>query len=134
MKQLKILLLACSALTFMSAHAVNEAAHQKIYERTAPVGQVSTGGDTQPVAAAASSNARSGEQVYAAACQACHSIGLLDAPKFADSAAWDERYAKGEDTLLKNSINGINAMPPRGTCGNCSDDELLAAIKHMAGR
>nr|MCS5577811.1 c-type cytochrome [Alteromonas macleodii] len=27
--------------------------------------------------------------------------------------------------------NGINAMPPRGTCGNCSDDEIKAAIEYM---
>jgi len=25
-------------------------------------------------------------------------------------------------------------MPPKGTCANCSDDELLGAIKFMAGR
>jgi cytochrome c5 len=24
-------------------------------------------------------------------------------------------------------------MPPKGTCGDCSDDELKAAIQHMSG-
>jgi cytochrome c5 len=33
--------------------------------------------------------------------------------------------------VWQNAINGINAMPPRGTCADCSDDEIKAAIEHM---
>ncbi|MCP4233523.1 MAG: cytochrome c5 family protein, partial [Aestuariibacter sp.] len=25
----------------------------------------------------------------------------------------------------------FNAMPPRGTCGTCSDDDIKAAIEYM---
>ena len=39
----------------------------------------------------------------------------------------------GLDGLLAKAISGINAMPPKGTCADCSDDELKAAIKHMSG-
>jgi cytochrome c5 len=35
------------------------------------------------------------------------------------------------DTLLSNAINGINAMPAKGTCAACSDDELKAAIEYI---
>ena len=49
-------------------------------------------------------------------------------------ATADDRLAKGMDATLQNAINGINAMPPKGTCANCSDDELMAAIKYMSGR
>jgi cytochrome c5 len=38
---------------------------------------------------------------------------------------------KGFDVVWKNAINGIGGMPPMGTCGDCSDDEIKAAIEHM---
>ena len=75
-----------------------------------------------PVAAAA----RSGEEVYNSACAASPQIGVAGAPK-GDSAAWKPRMAQGESTVLSHTINGLNAMPSKGTCANCSDDELLAA-------
>jgi cytochrome c5 len=28
-------------------------------------------------------------------------------------------------------MNGINAMPPKGMCMDCSDDEIKDAVKHM---
>lgn len=86
-------------------------------------------------AAAAGGAARSGSDVYGKFCTACHGSGLLNAPKTGDSAAWSARAdaAGGLDGLLKHAISGINAMPPKGTCGDCSDDELKAAIQHMSG-
>src|SRR5690606_30831899 len=86
-------------------------------------------------AAAAGGAPRGAEEVVAKFCNACHGTGLLNAPKVGDTAAWQAHAdnAGGMDGMLKNAISGINAMPPKGTCANCSDDELLAAIKHMSG-
>ena len=36
---------------------------------------------------------------------------------------------RGIDVLLSKAIAGFNAMPPKGTCATCSDDELMGAIK-----
>lgn len=135
MKSLKILLLTIASLAFFQAYANSDAANDKIRERIAPVGEVCASAECAGGAVvAAGSSARSGETVYNGACVACHGSGLLDAPKKGDTAAWDARFAQGEATVLKHAINGLNAMPPKGTCGDCSDDELLAAIKFMAGR
>ncbi len=38
------------------------------------------------------------------------------------------------DTLLSNALNGFNAMPPRGTCADCSEEEIQAAINYMLGK
>ena len=38
---------------------------------------------------------------------------------------------KGRDGVWKNAISGINAMPPMGACGNCSEDDILSAIDYM---
>lgn len=89
-----------------------------------------------PAAAApAASAARSGEQVYQAACIACHASGVAGAPLTGDKAAWQARYDAegGLAGLLAISKAGKGAMPPMGTCANCSDDELNAAIEFMSG-
>jgi cytochrome c5 len=28
-------------------------------------------------------------------------------------------------------LNGLNAMPPKGTCMSCSEDELKAAMNYL---
>jgi len=105
----------------------------KIEENIRPVGQVNVGSVSASASAApaAAAGPRSGDAVYNASCLACHSTGAAGAPKLGDSAAWGARAAKGMDLLLSNAINGISAMPPKGTCAACSDDELKAAIEYM---
>jgi len=74
---------------------------------------------------------RSGEELYKTKCSVCHATGVAGAPKFGDAAAWAPRAEKGIDALLATSLTGINAMPPKGTCMDCSDDEMKAAIQYM---
>jgi cytochrome c5 len=35
------------------------------------------------------------------------------------------------DTLLANAITGINAMPAKGLCFTCTDDDLKDLIQYM---
>ena len=74
---------------------------------------------------------RSGEEVYNAKCFVCHASGVANAPKLGDSAAWSSRSDKGIEGLLKTAKTGINAMPPMGTCMDCTDKEMTAAIQYM---
>jgi len=74
---------------------------------------------------------RSGEEIYNTKCSVCHAAGVAGAPKFGDAAAWAPRAEKGVDALLATSLTGINAMPPKGTCMDCSDDEMKSAIQYM---
>jgi len=106
-----------------------------IEERIAPVGSVCVAGTECAAAgsaAAASSGPRSGSDVFNTYCAACHGTGAMGAPKSGDKGAWKDRLGKGFDKVLANAINGINLMPPKGTCGDCSDEELGAAIKYMS--
>lgn len=96
---------------------------------TAPAGGAPA--PAEPQAAAEVGGGADGEAVYNRACVACHLAGIAGAPKFGDAAAWAPRIAKGTDALLQTAISGLNAMPPRGTCMDCSDDDLAAAIQFM---
>jgi cytochrome c5 len=75
---------------------------------------------------------RKAETIYQSHCVICHASGVGGAPIFQNKADWAIRFSqKGLDGLLATSKSGLNAMPPKGTCGDCSDDELLAVIKYM---
>ncbi|BBB28368.1 c-type cytochrome [Neptunomonas japonica] len=80
---------------------------------------------------AAANAERTGEEVYKTKCFVCHASGIANAPKLGDAAAWAPRAAKGADALLATAKSGIGAMPPKGTCMDCTDVELTATIDHM---
>jgi cytochrome c5 len=71
------------------------------------------------------------EAVYMQSCWACHNSGAAGAPRVGDTAAWATRMEKGFEAVLANSINGINAMPPKGMCMTCSDDQLRELVQYM---
>jgi cytochrome c5 len=75
---------------------------------------------------------RPAEQLYNQFCTACHTIGVANAPKVHDVAAWAPHLAKGNDKLMESIHNGINAMPPKGLCQDCTDAEFLELIKFMS--
>ena len=105
---------------------------QSIRDRTMPIGKVCLEGDEcGSASAAADAGPKGPEDIYAASCQACHGTGALNAPKLGDAADWGARAEKGIDTVIANAINGINSMPPRGTCASCSDDDIAATVKYM---
>lgn len=87
-----------------------------------------------PAAAPAATAARSGEEIYKSTCFACHAAGVAGAPKLGDKALWAPRIATGMDAMMNTVLNGKNAMPPRGTCANCSDDDLKSAVEYMVSQ
>jgi len=117
--------------------AMNEFEREAIQERLKPIGQISISTEqpeTQQVAQAQptqQAEPQTGEEVYNSVCMACHATGVSNAPKLGDQAAWQERYAKGQETLMNSVINGFNAMPPRGGNPDLSDEELQRAIDYM---
>ncbi|QAY88240.1 cytochrome C [Pseudomonas arsenicoxydans] len=124
------------ALWAVSAQA---ATTDDIAKRLEPVGQVCVTGQEckgmEVAAAAGGGGAKTPDEVIAKHCNACHGTGLLGSPKIGDAADWGKRAKEqgGLDGLLAKAITGINSMPPKGTCADCSDPELKGAIEKMSG-
>lgn len=121
---------------FASASFAADEIDQALVERIQAVGQVCTAGSncaaTDAAAPASTGGAsRSGADIAAKNCAMCHGTpGIPGAPRTA--AEWQVRVdAKGIDGLLASAISGINAMPPKGMCMDCSDAELKAAIEEL---
>merc|ERR1711879_897776 len=67
---------------------------------------------------------------YNTYCSACHSNKAIGAPVIGDKQAWSEVLEKGIDEVYKNGINGINAMPPKGT-SDLSDEEFKKVVDYI---
>ena len=76
---------------------------------------------------------KTGDQVYAAQCAACHAAGVAGAPKFGDAAAWADRIKTGYEALLTSALKGKGAMAAQGG-GAHSDVEIGRAVVHMANQ
>jgi cytochrome c5 len=75
---------------------------------------------------------RSGAEVYAATCVACHTTGLDNAPKLGDKARWGKLVREGLDELVPAAMRGIRKMPAMGGNPQLSDLELASAVVHLA--
>jgi cytochrome c5 len=102
-------------------------APKSVAERIRPVGMV------EVKDASDASSMKTGEQVYAAQCTACHATGALNAPKLADAAAWGPRIKAGFDALVHSALAGKGQMPPQGG-GDFSDFEIARAVVYMANQ
>ena len=107
-----------------------------IAERIKRVGDVCLEGADCASAAVASpviaTDVASVESNFSKSCATCHNSGVAGAPKYADALAWAPRIEKGMDVLYASTINGLPpAMPQKGMCFSCSDDELRALVDYM---
>ncbi|MBL4827841.1 MAG: cytochrome c5 family protein [Spongiibacteraceae bacterium] len=135
MKCAKVGILALLLGVSLAVQAVSDKQKAEIAERIKPIGSVCVEGDSDcgsAVAATGASAAKSGDEIYNTSCIACHGTGAAGAPKLGSAADWGARLAnKGIDQLYANAIGGLNAMPPKGLCMACSDDELKATVDYI---
>ncbi len=140
-------------LFMVTAQASDSKSRESMLNRIKPMGQVRVAPSDKELApekitvaadmltptadtVAASNDAFSGpdraKAVYEKYCVTCHAAGVAGAPKLDDAASWNERKKQGDSVLLEHVINGYKALPPKGTCMECSDDDLKAVIEYMS--
>lgn len=76
-----------------------------------------------------------GKEVFQATCSSCHSGGfkgwMTEAPAVGDHVVWQPLIKKGIDAMTLYSINGVNKMPAKGGCHQCTDEQIRSAIEYM---
>ncbi|MDT4810778.1 Cytochrome c6 [compost metagenome] len=77
---------------------------------------------------------KTGEQVFAAVCTACHTAGVAGAPKVGDSGAWAPFIKAGYDAMLNVALHGKGGMPAKGGNPTLSDYEVARAVVYMANK
>ncbi len=110
----------------------------KIAKRIAPDARVCLEGQECGEASAAAAEPvaakKTPEEIFQASCFGCHGTGAAGAPKLGDKDAWAPRIAQGKETLYSHAMNGLNAMPPKGMCMDCSEDDLKAVVDYMVSK
>jgi len=125
---LVIILLA----TFVS-HETRPAAGSNLLAREAIAERIQAVGWVAIKDASDGASLKTGEQVFAAQCTACHTAGLAGAPKLGDAAAWAPRIKTGYEALLASALKGKNAMTPQGG-GAFGEVEIGRAVVYMANK
>lgn len=70
---------------------------------------------------------------YKRSCMLCHSNPDAKAPLVSDKTAWGKLInEKGIPKLIENINKGINTMPPKGQCADCTDEDYKALISFMS--
>lgn len=105
----------------------NQLSPEAVAERLQPVGRV------ELKDASVAATPKTGEQVVAAQCAACHAAGVAGAPKIGDAEAWAPRIKTGYAALLNSALKGKNAMTPQGG-GAFSEVEIGRAVVYMANK
>ncbi|MEN4921557.1 c-type cytochrome [Achromobacter spanius] len=77
---------------------------------------------------------KTGEQVFASVCTACHTAGVAGAPKMGDNAAWAPFIKAGYDAMLNVALHGKGGMPAKGGNPTLSDFEVARAVVYMANK
>jgi cytochrome c5 len=131
-----IIIIANVVTSGSGEQAASKLEQDAINERLAPVASVNVADSSATGAdATAPAAAKSGKDIVAAACNACHGTGAAGAPKIGDTADWQARFEQGMDTLADHAINGYTGskgmMPAKGGNMSLSDDEVKAAIVSM---
>lgn len=114
-------------LALSSVSLAHHTSEHSIEQRIKPVGQVRVGAASTAIVGDATGNV--GQAKYQKHCFACHGTGVAGSPK--TKADWDKRVGKGLQVLVTNAVKGINAMPPKGTCMDCTEADIKATIEYM---
>lgn len=71
---------------------------------------------------------------YKTVCAACHATGAAGAPKVGDKDAWAKFLREDIEVVYYKAIHGNKGMPPRGTCSQCTDDQIKKLVDYMVAQ
>lgn len=75
-----------------------------------------------------------GRKIFHEFCISCHGVEPIisvNAPRVNNKKHWDNYRKLGMPFLLERTIKGAGAMPARGGCFECSDEQLKEAVQYI---
>lgn len=121
-------------ISFLTCAAYDDSEAQ-IEQRTQPVGQVHVKEERNEQSINNEQTVTKevpGQKIYERYCVVCHKEGLVGAPIIHDKQAWKSRLSgRTLNELVVSAVKGLNAMPAKGTCYECTDDDIKSAIEYM---
>ena len=130
-KFIPVFVITLAAVLFFNGKKYDELVSSRLSTSIAVCLEGQSCGQATVMKVAVVGGARSGESIYTTGCAACHDGGVAGAPMMGNKSQWEARQAKGYETLVNNSYNGINAMPAKGLCADCTKEEIGLAVQYM---
>jgi len=130
-KFIPVFVITLAAVLFFNGKKYDELVSSRLSTSIAVCLEGQSCGQATAMNVAVVGGARSAESIYTTGCAACHDGGIAGAPMMGNKSQWEARQAKGYETLVNNSYNGINAMPAKGLCADCTKEEIGLAVQYM---
>jgi cytochrome c5 len=74
------------------------------------------------------------ESIYNSKCAACHVSGAAGSPVVGNKEQWENRIAKGRDSLIDVALNGSKVNPvmqAKGGFSDLTDEEVIGIVDYM---
>jgi len=130
-KFIPVFVVTLAVVLFFNGKKYDELVNSRLSSSIAVCLEGQACGQATAMTVAAVGGARTAESIYTTGCAACHDAGIAGAPMMGDKAAWETRQAKGYEMLVNNAYNGINGMPAKGLCVDCTKEEIGIAVQYM---
>ena len=130
-KFIPVFVVTLAVVLFFNGKKYDELVNSRLSSSIAVCLEGQACGQATAMTVAAVGGARTAESIYTTGCAACHDAGIAGAPMMGDKAAWETRQAKGYEMLVNNAYNGINGMPAKGLCTDCTKEEIGIAVQYM---
>ena len=130
-KFIPVFVVTLAVVLFFNGKKYDELVNSRLSSSIAVCLEGQACGQATAMTVAAVGGARTAESIYTTGCAACHDAGIAGAPMMGDKAAWETRQAKEYEMLVNNAYNGINGMPAKGLCADCTKEEIGIAVQYM---
>ena len=130
-KFIPLFVVTLAVVLFFNGKKYDELVSSRLHSSVAICLEGQSCGQATAMNVATTGGARSAESIYTSGCAACHDAGIAGAPMMGNKSQWEARQAKGYEMLVNNAYNGINGMPAKGLCSDCTKEEIGIAVQYM---
>jgi len=130
-KNIPLFLITLTVVLFFNGKKYDELVSARLNTPVSICLQGEDCGQATAMTLASASGSRSAESIYSSGCAACHDAGVAGAPMMGNKNQWEARMLKGYEMLVTNAYNGINGMPAKGLCADCTKEEIGVAVQYM---